>query len=76
PDRILLRPDGSAVIVDYKFGEHRNDEDYCNQAIRYAYTLLKTGIAKKCEAYIWYVSLGEVVRCQTPTRVSFAGRRR
>lgn len=76
PDRILLRPDGSAVIVDYKFGEHRNDEDYCNQAIRYAYTLLKTGIAKKCEAYIWYVGLGEVVRCQTPTRVSFAGRRR
>ncbi|MDE5872085.1 MAG: UvrD-helicase domain-containing protein [Muribaculaceae bacterium] len=61
PDRIVIRPDGSAVIVDYKFGEHRNDKAYSRQVKRYATSLMKTGIVRKCEAYIWYVSLGEVV---------------
>ena len=63
PDRIVIRQDGTAVIVDYKFGEHRNDKVYSRQVKRYASALVKTGLAKKCEAYIWYVSLGEVVRC-------------
>ncbi len=62
PDRIMIRPDGTAVIVDYKFGEHRNDKAYSRQVKRYASALLQTGKAKKCEAYIWYVSLGCVVR--------------
>ncbi|MDE7409433.1 MAG: UvrD-helicase domain-containing protein [Muribaculaceae bacterium] len=61
PDRIILRKDGSAVIVDYKFGNHRNDRSYTRQLKRYVSALVQTGIAKKCEAYIWYVSLGEVV---------------
>ncbi len=63
PDRIIIRPDGSAVIIDYKFGEHRNDKAYKRQVKRYSEALLKSGLAKKCEAYIWYVSLGEVLRC-------------
>lgn len=63
PDRIIIRPDGTAVIIDYKFGDHRNDKAYTRQARRYASALLKTGLTKKCEAYIWYVSLGEVLRC-------------
>ena len=63
PDRIMIRPGGEAVIVDYKFGDHRNDKAYSRQLKRYASALLQTGLAKKCEAYIWYVSLGEVVRC-------------
>lgn len=61
PDRIVIRPDGTASIVDYKFGEHRNDKVYARQVKRYASALLQTGIVKKCEAYIWYVSLGEVL---------------
>ncbi len=64
PDRIVIRPDGTAVIVDYKFGEHRNDTAYTRQVKRYVAALLHTGIAKKCEAYIWYASLGEVVRVE------------
>ncbi|MDE5793990.1 MAG: UvrD-helicase domain-containing protein [Muribaculaceae bacterium] len=63
PDRIIIRPDGSAIIVDYKFGEHRNDKRYSRQVKRYASALIKSGLTKKCEAYIWYVSLGDVVRC-------------
>ncbi|MDE7350553.1 MAG: UvrD-helicase domain-containing protein [Muribaculaceae bacterium] len=61
PDRIMIRPDGTAVIVDYKFGDHRNDKAYSRQVKRYAEALIQTGIAKKCEAYIWYVSLGDVI---------------
>ena len=61
PDRIVIQPDGSAIVVDYKFGEHRNDKAYIRQVKRYASALIQTGLAKKCEAYIWYVSLGEVV---------------
>ncbi|MDE5813447.1 MAG: UvrD-helicase domain-containing protein, partial [Muribaculaceae bacterium] len=60
PDRIVMRPDGTAVIVDYKFGNHRNDKAYARQVKRYASALLQTGLAKNIEAYIWYVSLGEV----------------
>lgn len=62
PDRIVIRPDGSATIVDYKFGEHRNDKAYCRQVKQYSSALLKTGIVKKCEAYIWYVNLAEIVK--------------
>ncbi|MDE6289951.1 MAG: PD-(D/E)XK nuclease family protein, partial [Muribaculaceae bacterium] len=61
PDRIVIRPDGTAVIIDYKFGDLRNDKTYSRQVKRYAAALLQTGITKKCEAYIWYVSLGEVI---------------
>lgn len=61
PDRIVIRPDGIAAIVDYKFGEHRHDQAYSRQVRRYASVLLKTGTVKKCEAYIWYVSLGVVL---------------
>ncbi|MDE6632185.1 MAG: hypothetical protein K2K23_04225 [Muribaculaceae bacterium] len=63
PDRIVVRPDGTAVIVDYKFGDHRDDDAYISQVERYVSALIKTGLTKKCEAYVWYVSLGEIVRC-------------
>lgn len=61
PDRIILHPDGSAVIVDYKFGELRKDKAYLRQVNRYADYLLKTGLATQCEAYVWYVTLGSVI---------------
>lgn len=61
PDRVLLRQDGTAVIVDYKFGTHRKDQAYMRQVNRYGEALIKAGLAKKYEAYIWYVSLGEVI---------------
>ncbi len=64
PDRVILHPDGSATVVDYKFGTHRNDSAYSRQVKRYADAIVAAGKAKKCEAYIWYVSLGEVLRCR------------
>lgn len=62
PDRIVIRPDGKAVIIDYKFGDNRNDKSYSRQVKRYASALLQSGITKECEAYVWYVSLGEVLK--------------
>ncbi len=62
PDRMVIRPDGTVVIIDYKFGDHRNDKAYSRQVKRYAEAALRAGLAKKSEAYVWYVSLGEIVK--------------
>lgn len=61
PDRVTLRPDGVAVIVDYKFGTHRDDTRYRRQVGRYAKALKDAGAASSCEGYVWYVTLGVVV---------------
>ncbi len=61
PDRIIVRPDKTAVVVDYKFGTHRNDKKYLKQVKKYANAIEKVGIANKCEAYVWYVTLRTVI---------------
>lgn len=61
PDRVVMRADGTVAVVDYKFGEHRNDNSYRRQVKGYVRALQDAGVIKKCEAYIWYVSLGIVV---------------
>ena len=65
PDRIVIRPDGTGVVIDYKFGDKRNDAAYGRQVRRYADLVVRTGLAKKCEAYIWYVGLGDIVDCSS-----------
>ncbi len=67
PDRLILKEDGTAVIVDYKFGSHRNDKAYTRQVSRYAKTILSTGIATRCEAFVWYVTLGIVLPLTSQT---------
>lgn len=65
PDGSLHRPDrvvygsGSAVIIDYKFGEH--EEKYRKQLLKYAEILSGTG-AGEVSGMLWYVRTGEVVR--------------
>lgn len=56
PDRILLYPDGSAVVVDYKFGKEQ--EGYKYQLLRYARLLEQMGY-KPVRAYLWYLSGGD-----------------
>lgn len=63
PDRIIFHPDGTAVIVDYKFGEVNKDSAYRRQVKGYASALIKSGLAKRCEGYVWYVNLGRVIQC-------------
>lgn len=62
PDRIVIRPDKTAVVVDYKFGTQRNDKKYLRQVRKYANAIEKAGIASKCEGYVWYVTLGTVLK--------------
>lgn len=58
PDRVVVRPDGQVMIIDYKFGtsvlrQHRQ------QVEAYMQTLRRMG----CQAvtgYLWYVSLDKV----------------
>lgn len=52
PDRVLLRPDGSVTVVDFKFGEPR--ESYKAQVRRYTGLYRKMGY-RKVEGYLWYL---------------------
>ena len=52
PDRVMIKPDGRAVIVDFKFG--REKEEYMHQVQEYMDLLRKMGYAQ-IEGYIWYV---------------------
>ncbi len=52
PDRVMIMPDGRAVVVDFKFGTER--EDYHHQVEEYMELLRKMGF-KNVEGHIWYV---------------------
>ena len=57
PDRVVVK-DGSVVIVDYKFGEHRRV--YERQVKGYARIWKRMGY-ENVTAYLWYVQTGEVM---------------
>lgn len=58
PDRVMVSPEGDAVVVDYKFGEsmstHRR---YAAQVHDYVETLKDTGRFRSVTGYLWYVKL-------------------
>ncbi|MDE6006994.1 MAG: UvrD-helicase domain-containing protein [Muribaculaceae bacterium] len=56
PDRLLIYPDGSAVVVDYKFGKIPNDNKHRRQIERYVRLLKETGQFKSVSGYLWYVN--------------------
>ena len=72
PDRIVIRPDGSVVVIDYKFGsvisddgERRKQIDakrrkYRKQVSEYVGRLRSTGSFREVKGYIWYVRDGIV----------------
>lgn len=62
PDRVMIKPDGSAVIVDFKFGRER--EEYLHQVEEYMSLIRKMGYAK-VEGYIWYVYNNRITNCKT-----------
>ena len=62
PDRLMVTPEGDAVVVDYKFGEsHGSDRRYRRQVEGYMSLLRRTGMFRSVTGYLWYVRLGEVV---------------
>ena len=60
PDRVMIRPDGSAIIVDFKFGRER--EEHLRQVQEYMDLLRKMGYAR-VEGYIWYVYNNKITNC-------------
>ena len=52
PDRVMIMPDGRAVVVDFKFGTER--EEYHHQVQEYMDLLRKMGF-ENVEGHIWYV---------------------
>lgn len=52
PDRVMIMPDGRAVVVDFKFGSER--EEYHHQVQEYMELLHKMGF-QNVEGHIWYV---------------------
>ena len=61
PDRVMIKGD-RAVVVDYKFGgeklrsHHRQIENYMTLLLQMGYTSV--------EGYIWYLTLGEIVKVE------------
>jgi hypothetical protein len=60
PDRVMIKPDGSAVIVDFKFGRER--EEYLHQVREYMDLLRKMGYPQ-VEGHIWYVYTNKTINC-------------
>ncbi len=66
PDRVIIKKDGSAIVIDYKFGGHgmevAPERRYINQVKEYMELLGKIGY-ERVEGYLWYVESGEVSAC-------------
>ena len=60
PDRVMITPDGCAIVVDFKFG--RENEDYMHQVQEYMDLLRKMGYTQ-VEGYLWYVYTNKIINC-------------
>ena len=60
PDRVMIKPDGTAIIVDFKFGRER--EEYLHQVREYMDLLRKMGYPH-VEGHIWYVYTDKIINC-------------
>lgn len=56
PDRLLVYPDGTAMVIDYKFGRLENSAKYHYQVRNYIKRLRHTGSFTNVEGYLWYVN--------------------
>ena len=60
PDRIVRRPDGRLLVIDYKTGQ-RNDRTYCRKMRKYIDKLHDMGLADHIEGRIWYIALDTII---------------
>ena len=61
PDRVVHRPDGSLIVIDYKFGE-RDDKKYARQVKGYMNILTAATGQKNISGYVWYVTDNEILK--------------
>ena len=61
PDRVIIRPDQSVVVVDYKFGaaEHHSHHAQLNN-----YKALIAEMGYRVDAYLCYIEIGKIVRIE------------
>lgn len=59
PDRVMITDDGTAVVVDFKFAQER--EEYFHQVSEYMDLLRRMGM-DKVEGYLWYVDSNKVIK--------------
>lgn len=64
-DRIVITPEGDAVIIDFKFGEQREDHKYSSQVRRYMKSVKATGKYRSVKGYVWYVMTDEIMEVNT-----------
>ena len=62
PDRVVVRPNGEVVVVDYKFGE-RQDKKYMRQVRNYmAIVAAAMGVEQsQVKGFVWYVEEGAII---------------
>lgn len=61
PDRLLIYPDGSVNVVDYKFGKVPSDNRHKKQIGRYVNLLRETRRYGEVRGYLWYVNENRII---------------
>ena len=65
PDRVVMKPNGEIIIVDYKFGDRRDDNDtkYKRQVAGYKRAVCDAlGCRPDCvSGYVWYIHSGDIL---------------
>lgn len=67
PDRVVVYPDGSADVVDYKFTDNEaavGCDDHQKQVVEYIWYVRQMGFAR-VRGYICYPMLNRIVPCST-----------
>lgn len=65
PDRVVMKPNGEIIIVDYKFGDRSDDNDtkYKRQVAGYKRSVCDAlGCRPDCvSGYVWYIHSGDIL---------------
>ena len=65
PDRVVIKPNGEIIIVDYKFGDRSDDNDtkYKRQVAGYKRAVCDAlGCRHDCvSGYVWYIHSGDIL---------------
>ena len=65
PDRVVMKPNGEIIIVDYKFGDRSDDNDtkYTRQVAGYKRAVCDAlGCRPDCvSGYVWYIHSGDIL---------------
>lgn len=65
PDRVVMKPNGEIIIVDYKFGDRSDDNDtkYKRQVAGYKRAVCDAlGCRQDCvSGYVWYIHSGDIL---------------